>query len=282
MLSPPERDGQDLCAQSTTIFWVPGGPSAGPPVAALAGEACSAAVAAGNAREVTAPGVDGHSLRAEDAANGSGGGGSHNGVLWEGAEDGSGQGHHHGGGLDDDGGVLALPDTGLGAAVGQRGRAAGLAGQALVVAGHVLGLEVHLGERAGGSTGVREEQPVRPPRGSQGMCWAGRWRLCREAHTPLCLSPWAPCKESQAQESSFLDKSPRVPSAQPQPLSTPDLLPASPPRSGSPKPQYRTELPTHLLPKEKKGSEADERVKSWGGFYTGPALPQVQRKPLWK
>ncbi|KFR05869.1 hypothetical protein Y956_14775, partial [Nipponia nippon] len=105
------------------VFWVPGGPPVGPPAAALAGEACSPAVAAGNAREVTAPRGDGHSLRAEDAANSSGGGGSHNGVLREGAEDGSGQGHHHGRGLDDDGGVLALPDTGLIAAVGQRGRA---------------------------------------------------------------------------------------------------------------------------------------------------------------
>ncbi|KFQ22782.1 hypothetical protein N332_05364, partial [Mesitornis unicolor] len=76
-----------------------------------------------NAGEVTAPRVDGHSVTAEDAANSSGGGGAHNGVLWEGAEDGSGQGHHHRGGLNDDVGVLALPDTGLIAAVGQRGRA---------------------------------------------------------------------------------------------------------------------------------------------------------------
>ena len=260
----------------------PWGPSPGPSPAALAGEATPATVAAAEAREAKAPGGDGHSLRAEDAANGSGGGGSHGGALREGAEDGSGQGHHHGGGLDDDGGVLALPDAGLIAAVGQRGRAAGLAGQARVVAGHVLGLEVHLGERAGRSTGACEEQPVRPPRGSQGTCWVGSWRLCRGAHAPLCLCPQAPCKESQAQESSFLDKSPRVPSSQTQALSTPDLLPASPPRSGSPKPRSRTELPTHLLPKEKKGSEADERVKSWGGFYSGPALPQVQGKPLWK
>ncbi|KFU98665.1 hypothetical protein N340_10489, partial [Tauraco erythrolophus] len=66
---------------------------------------------------------DGHSLRAEDAANSSRGGGSHGGALWEGAEDGAGQGHHHGGGLDEDSGVLALPDTGLIAAVGQWGRA---------------------------------------------------------------------------------------------------------------------------------------------------------------
>ncbi|KFP98753.1 hypothetical protein N330_04587, partial [Leptosomus discolor] len=75
------------------------------------------------AGESEAPRVDGHSLRAEDAANGSGGGGAHGGVLREGAEDGSGQGHHHGGGLDEDIGVLALPDTGLVATVGQWGRA---------------------------------------------------------------------------------------------------------------------------------------------------------------
>ncbi|KFV13466.1 hypothetical protein N339_02864, partial [Pterocles gutturalis] len=67
------------------------------------------------------PGGDGHSLRAEDAANSSRGGGSHGGVLREGAEDGSRQGHHHGRGLDDNIRVLALPDTGLIAAVGQRG-----------------------------------------------------------------------------------------------------------------------------------------------------------------
>ncbi|KFQ96790.1 hypothetical protein N306_15234, partial [Opisthocomus hoazin] len=98
-----------------------GGPSVRPSTADLAGEACSATVAAGNAGEIKASGGDGHSLGAEDAANSSGGGGSHNGVLREGAEDGSGQGHHHGGGLDDDGGALALSETGLIAAVGQRG-----------------------------------------------------------------------------------------------------------------------------------------------------------------
>ncbi|KFQ41252.1 hypothetical protein N333_11259, partial [Nestor notabilis] len=93
-------------------------PSPGPSPAALAGEAPEA-----QAGEAKAPGVDGHSLGAEDAANGSGGGGAHGGVLREGAEDGAGQGHHHGGGLDGNDGVLALPDTGLIAAVGQRGRA---------------------------------------------------------------------------------------------------------------------------------------------------------------
>ncbi|KGL99178.1 hypothetical protein N301_15193, partial [Charadrius vociferus] len=96
-------------------------PSPGPWSAALAGEAPPAAAA--EAGEAKAPGGDGHSLRAEDAANGSGGGGSNGGVLWEGAEDGSGQGHHHGRRFDDNGGGLALPDTGLIAAVGQRGRA---------------------------------------------------------------------------------------------------------------------------------------------------------------
>ncbi|KGL73934.1 hypothetical protein N309_04399, partial [Tinamus guttatus] len=86
----------------------------------LAGQAPSATVATGNAGEVAAVRIDGNSLTAEDAANSSGGGGSHDGVLREGAEDGSGQGHHHRRGLNDNGGVLALPDTGLVAAVGQR------------------------------------------------------------------------------------------------------------------------------------------------------------------
>ncbi len=118
-------------------------------------------VAAGKAGEVTAVRVDGHSVMAEDVANSSGGGGAHNGVLWEGAEDGAGQGHPHGRGLDDNGGVLAAPDTGLIAAVGQRGGATVSQWQAAVVAGHVSGLEVHLGERAGKkqSTRADEEQP---------------------------------------------------------------------------------------------------------------------------
>lgn len=111
---------------------------------ALAGQAPSATVAAAKARQVKAPRGDGHALRAEDAANSSGGGGSHNSVLWEGAEDGSGQSHHHGRGLDDDTGVLALPDTGLIAAAGQGSRATGPAWHTLAVTGHVLGLEVHL------------------------------------------------------------------------------------------------------------------------------------------
>ena len=112
--------------------------------APLAGGAPSATVAVGNAGEVKAPRGDGHTLTAEDAANSSGGGGSDGGVLREGAEDGSGQGHHHGRGLNDDGGVLALPDAGLIAAAGQRGRAAGLAWHTRVTAGHVFGLAMYL------------------------------------------------------------------------------------------------------------------------------------------
>ncbi|KFP45399.1 hypothetical protein N324_04095, partial [Chlamydotis macqueenii] len=40
---------------------------------ALAGETCPATVVAANAGKVKFPRVDGHSFRAEDAANGSGG-----------------------------------------------------------------------------------------------------------------------------------------------------------------------------------------------------------------
>ena len=129
------------------MFLVYGRISPGSWPATLAGRAPSATVAAAEARQVKAPRGDGHALRAEDAANSSGGGGSHSCVLREGAEDGSGQGHHHGRGLNDDGGVLALPDTGLIAAAGQGSRAARPAWHTLAVAGHVLGLEVHLGER---------------------------------------------------------------------------------------------------------------------------------------
>ncbi len=133
-----------LGSQDVTIS-VSGNLPPGPSPAALAHT--PATDAAANAREAKASRGDGHTLRAEDAANGSGGGGSHGGVLREGAEDGSGQGHHHGRGLDDHVGVLALPDAGLVAAAAQRGGAAGLAGQAwqaLVVAGHDLCLEGHL------------------------------------------------------------------------------------------------------------------------------------------
>ncbi|RLV76616.1 hypothetical protein DV515_00016797, partial [Chloebia gouldiae] len=94
-----------------------GGPSEGQSPAALADPV---PVAVGDAGEVKAPRADGHSTTAEDAANSSRIGGSHHGVLWEGAEDGARQGHHHGRGFNDDGGALALPDTALIAAVGQR------------------------------------------------------------------------------------------------------------------------------------------------------------------
>ena len=144
------------------MFRVPGCPCLGQRPALLAGIAPSATVAVGNAGEVKAPRGDGHTLRAEDAANSSGGGGSNSGVLREGAEDGSRQGHHHGRGLDDNGGVLALPDTGLIAAAGQRSRATGLAWLALVTAGHVSGMEVHLGKGAERkqNMGMHEKQPM--------------------------------------------------------------------------------------------------------------------------
>ena len=128
----------------------------------LAGWAPSATVAVGNAGEVKAARGDGHTLRAENAANSSRGGGSNSGGLGEEAEDGSRQGHHHGRGLDDDGGVLALPDTGLIAAAGQRGWATGPAWLALVTAGHVFELETHLEERAERkqNMGIYEEMTV--------------------------------------------------------------------------------------------------------------------------
>ena len=67
--------------------------------------------------------------------------------MGEGGEDGSGQGDEQGGRLDDNVGVLAVPDTGLVAAVSQRG---GSAGAAEVVAGHVCVVEGALEERAAG------------------------------------------------------------------------------------------------------------------------------------
>ncbi|KAI1230241.1 hypothetical protein IHE44_0010206, partial [Lamprotornis superbus] len=94
---------------------------------ALAWMTPSTTIAVGGAGDVKAPGADGHSTTAEDAANGSRGGGSHHGVLWEGAEDGARQGHQHSRRLNGNDGALALPDTALIAAVGQRAGAAGLA-----------------------------------------------------------------------------------------------------------------------------------------------------------
>ena len=130
-----------LSLRAAIKFWAPRGNPPGPSPADLAGEVPPATEAAAEAGEAKASRGDGHTLRAEDAANGSGCGGSHGGALREGAEDGSGQGHHHGRGLDDDVGVLALPDAGLVAAAAQRGGATGptlQAWHALVVAGHVL------------------------------------------------------------------------------------------------------------------------------------------------
>ncbi|POI23145.1 hypothetical protein CIB84_013106 [Bambusicola thoracicus] len=107
----------------------------------LAGQAPPAREAAAQARDAKATRGDGHSLLTQDAANSSRGAGAHSGVLGEGAEDWSRQGHHHGGGLDHHPGVLALAHTGLVAAVGQRGRATGTA---QIVAGHGGGMEVDL------------------------------------------------------------------------------------------------------------------------------------------
>ena len=139
-----ENSSTESVLPSSAMFRDHAGRRPGQCPAPLAGGAPSATVAAGNAGEVKAARGDGHSLTAEDAANSSGGGGSDGGVLWEGAEDGSGQGHHHRRGLNDNGGVLALPDTGLIAAAGQRSRAAGLAWHTRVTAGHVFGSAVHL------------------------------------------------------------------------------------------------------------------------------------------
>lgn len=86
----------------------------------FSGGALSAIVVVGNARKVTAPKGDGDSVTAEDASISSGDGGSHNGVLWVRTEDGARQSHGQRRALDDDNGVLSLPDTGLIAAAGQR------------------------------------------------------------------------------------------------------------------------------------------------------------------
>ena len=177
-----------LSLRSSSNFMDYGGLSPGPWPAALAGEASPATEAAAEAGEAKASRGDGHTLRAEDAANGSGGGGSDGGVLREGAEDGSGQGHHHGRGLDDDVGVLALPDAGLVAAVGQRGGAAGptlQAWHALVVAGHVLCLEGHLlGQRVRRISEVSEKLPAISGGESQGTV------LPRDM-VDVSGSPWA-------------------------------------------------------------------------------------------
>ena len=152
----------------TLGFGLPGQCSHWVSILALAGQAPSATVTATKAREAKAPGVDGHSLLTQDVSNSSGGGGSHGGVLGERAEDGSGQGHHHGRGLDHHAGVLALPDTGLVAAVGKWGWATGTA---QIVAGHGCGSEVHLGERAGKVQAACEAQPDRRLGKRKGTAW---------------------------------------------------------------------------------------------------------------
>ena len=195
-LGHPEHKNPMHCAQSATKVWVPGGLSPGPSPAALAREAPPAAVAAAKAREAKAPRGDGHSLRAEDAANSSRSGGSHGGVLREGAEDGAGQGHHHRRGLDEDVGVLALLDTGLIAAVGQRGRATGStwqAWQALVVAGHVSRQDLHLvGERDRRNMAVIAEQcPTHHWIATAHAVWGAGRCLRRPTAVSFSLSPTA-------------------------------------------------------------------------------------------
>ena len=140
------------------------------------GTPSAATGAAGDAGEVTELRVDGDSVTAEDAAKSSRGGGAHSSVLREGAEDAARKNEHHVRGLVGNSGRLALPDTGLIAAVGQWGWAAGPAWQAPVVAGHVSGQVVHLGERAGRkqSTGTSQEQPATPPKeAKEHAVWGG-------------------------------------------------------------------------------------------------------------
>ena len=115
-------------------FGLPGQWAPGTSTSSLAGQVPTA-------RDAKATRGDRHSLLAQDAANSSRGAGAHSGVLGEGAEDGSRQGHHHRRGLDHHPGVLALTHTGLVAAVGQRGRATGTA---QIKAGHGGGMEVDL------------------------------------------------------------------------------------------------------------------------------------------
>ncbi|KAL2295187.1 hypothetical protein Nmel_018344, partial [Mimus melanotis] len=136
----------------------------------------AATIAAGDAGEVKAPRVDGHSITAEDAANSSRGGGSHHGVLWEGAEDGARQGHHHSRGLDGHMGVLALPDTALIAAVGQRGGAAGLAAR-------VAGLA------AGVAAGHDSESQPCGPTPLANSCNECCVRQCQDSHVVIEPSP---------------------------------------------------------------------------------------------
>uniref|UniRef100_A0A8B9T9Q0 Keratin n=2 Tax=Anas platyrhynchos TaxID=8839 RepID=A0A8B9T9Q0_ANAPL len=104
-------------------------------------------------------------------------------------EDGSWQGDHHGGRLDGDVGVLALPDTGLVAAVSQRG---GSAGAADVVAGHVCGVEGawKRGYCEGGGCWGREDQCLGTLHTTDMSCYD----ICRPCGpTPLANSCNEPC-----------------------------------------------------------------------------------------
>ena len=76
-----ESRGLKIPSSSSTMFLVYGQISPGSWPAALAGRAPSAKAAAAKAGQVKVPRGDGHTLRAEDAANSSGGGASHNCVL---------------------------------------------------------------------------------------------------------------------------------------------------------------------------------------------------------
>lgn len=146
VLSPSGNPGQQLHPQSGAWLRASLGCAQRTSTLALAWQAPPAREPATQAREAKASRRDGHSLLAQDAANSSRGAGSHSSVLGEGAEDGTRQGHHHGRGLDHHTGVLALPHTGLIAAVGQRGRATGTA---QIEAGHGCGMEVYLVHQEG-------------------------------------------------------------------------------------------------------------------------------------
>ena len=268
--------------------------------APLAGGAPSATVAVGNAGEVKAARGDGHSLTAEDAANSSGGGGSDGGVLWEGAEDGSGQGHHHRRGLNDNGGVLALPDTGLIAAAGQRSRAAGLAWHTRVTAGHVFGSAVHLlAER----TEWKKRRVRRSlPSHQEGTMLMQYWELeavqgCSSASRSLpARTQKEPPGAYQATSQTLALKNL---SAVPAPLQAKSSAhfplpgPAAPSFVMGPSLQQMRRLLTssllmktervrkgahaHLVPKKEEARVANVRVRNWAVFYSGPKLSHIQR-----
>ena len=155
MLSPSEMLASSSVLSLSPGFGLPGQGVHGTSTSPLAGRVPTARDAAAQAGDAKATRGDRHSLLAQDAANSSRGAGAHSGVLGEGAEDGSRQGDHHGRGLDHHPGGLALAHTGLGAAVGQRGRATGAA---QTEAGHGGGMEVDL-ERGQAEHTQHEQQP---------------------------------------------------------------------------------------------------------------------------